>query len=74
MRPAGVGYDLEEGVELARFRSINRVLTGFDGRLPDSYGLPVVALAELLNRWRDAALGISRQSLDEWVEEGEECG
>jgi len=36
-----------------RLRKISVALAGHEGALPDSYGMPLEALAELLNEYRD---------------------
>lgn len=50
---AMVGVDFADHVDAAaRLRSVNRGLTGFDGALPDTYGLRASALAARLETWR----------------------
>lgn len=49
----GVAFDFEEGY--TRTPGMRRVLkkaSGFEGALPDTYGMSAEALAQLLNEWR----------------------
>ena len=55
-----VGFDFVDGYRGSdRLRRLNRNLSGFQGALPDTYGLKVAALAERLQ----ARLDAYRQSL-----------
>jgi hypothetical protein len=56
-----VVYD-EAKPRTARLASANKALFGFTSGLPDTYGMKPAELAELLNRWRAAALARAGRS------------
>ena len=54
-----VGFDFVDGYRGSdRLRSLNRNLSGFQGALPDTYGMKAAALAERM----EARLAAYRQS------------
>lgn len=51
-----VVFNLVEGIEgLEKTRAVNRAVSGWEGGLPDTYGMSAQALADLMNNYREKA-------------------